>query len=97
MTKIDNGEFLDSMMTRSRGEIRHIQSPKVTSTAPVSPENLRHASSPGLSQRVYSPRITELRKGKGPGMSPEGVEIVEIPSPRPNSLLGRNGHASSSS
>lgn len=96
VTKIENREFLDEIMTRSRGEIRNIQSPKITSTTPVSQENLRHAFSPGLSQRLHSPRITELRKGKSPGMSPEGVEIMEVPSPQP-SLLGRNGHASSSS
>ncbi|XP_021718923.1 boron transporter 1-like isoform X1 [Chenopodium quinoa] len=96
MTKMESGEFLDDIMTRSRGEIRHIQSPKISSSTPVSQESLRHASSPGLSHRVYSPRITEPRKGKSPGMSPEGVEIMEIPSSRP-SPLGRNGHASSSS
>ncbi|CAO2819069.1 unnamed protein product [Amaranthus hypochondriacus] len=93
---IEKGEFLDGIMTRSRGEIRHIQSPKISSTNPVSQENMRHASSPGLSHRVYNPQISESRKGKSPGMSLEGVEITEIPSPRP-SQLGRNFDASSSS
>ncbi|KAL2936041.1 putative boron transporter 2 [Bienertia sinuspersici] len=96
MANIETGEILDEIITRSRGEIRHIHSPKTTSSTPTSQEKLRHTSSPGLSQRVHSPRFTEMRKGKSPGMSPEGVEITEIPSIQP-SPLGRNSHASSSS
>ncbi|KAK9747898.1 hypothetical protein RND81_02G022200 [Saponaria officinalis] len=78
MTTIDSGEFLGEIMTRSRGEIRHIQSPKITSTSP--------ASLPVLSQRSpkMSPRVVGLRNEGYPRTSPKEDEIRETtPSPRP--------------
>lgn len=93
---IDSGEFLDEVMTRSRGEIRHIQSPKITSSSPASEEEMRRASSPRMSQSVYSPRVNSMRERWSPGMSPRGIEIKESPPPR-LSPLGQHAHASSSS
>lgn len=96
VTSINSGEFLDEIMTRSRGEVRHIQSPKITSSTPASQEGMRHACSPGMPQRIYSPRVTGLRERWSPGMSPRGIEIKESPSPRPSSL-GQHALTSSSS
>ncbi|KAJ8449093.1 hypothetical protein Cgig2_004148 [Carnegiea gigantea] len=96
VTSIKSGEFLDEIMTRSRGEVRHIQSPKITSSTPASQEGMRHACSPGMPQRIYSPRLTGLRERWSPGMSPRGIEIKESPSPRPSSL-GQHARTSSSS
>lgn len=63
VTNFDNGEILDEIITRSRGEIRLTQSPKVTSSTPTSLEDIRPAHSPRISQRVYSPHVNELRGG----------------------------------
>lgn len=58
-----SGEILDEIMTRSRGEIKHISSPKVTSlTASPAPQDL----SPRFAGRAYSPRIRRLRGERSP-------------------------------
>ncbi|KAL9239603.1 hypothetical protein vseg_013912 [Gypsophila vaccaria] len=78
MATIDSGEFLGEIMTRSRGEIRHIQSPKITSSSP--------ATLPVLSQQCprMSPRVIDLRNERYPKMSPKDDEIREkTPSPHP--------------
>lgn len=95
-THIDSGEILDEMITRSRGEIRHTQSPKVTSSSPASLGDMKPAYSPRLSQRAYSPRLSELRAEQSPRLTGKGVELNETPSPRP-SILGKSPHGSSSS
>lgn len=59
----DNGEILDGIITRSRGEIRRMCSFKVTSTtAPPSKEFKRVQSLqiPRHTDMVYSPRVSEL-------------------------------------
>lgn len=95
-TRIDSGEILDEMITRSRGEIRNTQSPKVTSSSPASLGDMKPAYSPRLSQRAYSPRLSELRAEQSPRLTGKGVELNETPSPRP-SILGKSPHGSSSS
>ena len=94
-THIDSGEILDEIVTRSRGEIRHAQSPRITSSTPGSLEDMKPAYSPRISQRAYSP-INKLKVGRSPTMDGKGLEIKQTPSPRP-SVLGQNDHASSSS
>lgn len=87
-SSVDDGEILDEIVTRSRGEIRHVQSPKLTSTS----------SSSHLPQRSLSPRVVELREGWSPRASPKGIEIKESPSPSPRpSILGRQTYPGSSS
>lgn len=56
----DGGEILDGIITRSRGEIKHMCSPKVTSSSST-PAKALHLQSPRLSEKAYSPRISELR------------------------------------
>lgn len=67
----ETGEIMDEIITRSRGEIRHICSPKVTSSTST-PKNLQ---SPHFPQKAYSPRVNELRgqlsAGRG-ALSPTG-------------------------
>lgn len=62
----DGGEFLDGIMTRSRGEIKRICSPKVTSTSA--------SSTPGTGKdvrmRLCSPRVSELRGEIRSNLSP---------------------------
>ncbi|KAJ6688171.1 ANION EXCHANGE PROTEIN [Salix koriyanagi] len=86
---IDDGEILDEIITRSRGEIRHKQSPKVTSSAPGS------VTSPRLSQRAYSPRVSEPRVDRSPIFTSNGVELKQTPSPG-LSNLGKSNPGSSS-
>ena len=95
-THVDSGEILDEIITRSRGEIRHAQSPRITSSTPGSLEDMKPAYSPRVSRRAYSPRINKLKVGRSPTMDGKGLEIKQTPSPRP-SVLGQNDHASSSS
>ncbi|XWS38893.1 hypothetical protein CRYUN_Cryun18bG0002200 [Craigia yunnanensis] len=63
----DDGEILDGMITRSRGEIRRMCSPKVTSSTATPYKEFKSLQSPGLSEKVYSPRVGELRGEQSPG------------------------------
>ncbi|GMQ10111.1 hypothetical protein CsSME_00053243 [Camellia sinensis var. sinensis] len=93
---IDSGEVLDEIITRSRGEIRHAHSPKITSSTPGSVDDMKPAYSPRLTHRAYSPRINELKVERSPKMAGKGLEIKQTPSPGP-STLGQRTHGSSSS
>ncbi|XVE57155.1 hypothetical protein DITRI_Ditri04bG0069200 [Diplodiscus trichospermus] len=83
---IDGAEILDEIMTRSRGEIRRTQSPKISSTTQSSLGDIKPFCSPQVSQKAYNPgRLT----GKG-------LELKQTPSPGP-STLGQSNRCSSSS
>lgn len=90
---VDSGEILDEIITRSRGEIRHAHSPKVTSSTPGSQEDMKPAYSPRVPQRAHSPRLSELKLGRSPSETGKG-EIKQTPSPRP-SPLGQSPYGSS--
>lgn len=97
IASIDSGEMLDEIVTRSRGEVRRVQSPKITSTtSPAASESMVHVYSPRLRTRSSSPRFGEPISAKGLRKSPRGIEIWETPSPRP-SMLGREVEGSSRS
>ncbi|CAH9069042.1 unnamed protein product [Cuscuta europaea] len=89
--RVDSGEYLDQIMTRSHGEIRHISSPKVTSSTPTSVDEIKSVNSPQLRHRAYSPRVKELRAERSPAMTGKGQ-----PSPGPSKLGGRDNPANSS-
>ncbi|KAL7138989.1 hypothetical protein ABFS83_09G020300 [Erythranthe nasuta] len=85
---LDSGEVFDEIITRSRGEIRHGRSPKVTSSSTQSPrEEMKSVYSPRISRGGHSPRLNEIRMEVGPRLSP---------SPRP-SVLGQTSRRGSSS
>ncbi|KAL4584928.1 hypothetical protein LXL04_009539 [Taraxacum kok-saghyz] len=84
-TQVDSAEVLDGIITRSRGEIRHTSSLKVTSLTQTPIEDMKPMYSPRVTQRVYSPRL----RGE---MSPR---IKKTPSPR-SSILGQTSNGSSS-
>lgn len=92
-TDIDGGEILDEMVTRSRGEIRHFQSPKITSSSPTPLQHMNPSYSPQVSESTYSPRVRELRGERSPGLSGKGIEIKHMPSPGPSGL-GLSSHGS---
>lgn len=57
-------EILDEVITRSRGEIRHLSSPKITSsTATPAHDSKSTLQSPRPS---FSPRVSELKGEKSP-------------------------------
>ncbi|KAM3751714.1 hypothetical protein ACB098_04G131000 [Castanea mollissima] len=89
VTNLDDGEILDEIITRSRGEIRLTQSPKVTSSTPTLLEDIRPAHSLRISQRVYSPHVNELRGEQSPRLKGKGFEAKQTPSPGP-SILGQS-------
>ncbi|XP_062116255.1 probable boron transporter 2 [Humulus lupulus] len=95
-TNIDGAEILDEIITRSRGEIRRTQSPKVTSSMPSSLEHTKPVFSPRLSQRVYSPRLNEIRGEQSPQSPGKEIEGKQTRSPGP-SVLGKSSPGSSSS
>lgn len=58
------GEILDEVITRSRGEVRHVSSPRITSsTATPAHDSKSTLQSPRPS---FSPRMSELRGEKSP-------------------------------
>lgn len=63
---IDDGEILDGMITRGRGEIRRTCSSKVNSSTTTPCRDFKGLQSPrvslSLSEKVYSPRVNELRE-----------------------------------
>ncbi|XP_055818420.1 boron transporter 1-like [Solanum dulcamara] len=61
----DDGEIMDGMMTRSRGEIRRMCSSKVTSCNATPARDSVSIQSPRLPNKVYSPRVSEI-KGESP-------------------------------
>lgn len=92
-SQIDSGEVLDGIITRSRGEIRHTYSPKITSST-QSPREMQSSYSPRLPQRTYSPRLQELMVNRSPRSPGKGLEIKQTPSPGP-SYLGETSKGSS--
>ncbi|XP_068636482.1 boron transporter 1-like [Aristolochia californica] len=83
----DSGEILDDIITRSRGEIRHTYSPKVSSSTPTTPrEDLKAIYSPRASQRAHSPHLSELRMEKGLHVSGKEIPSKHTPSPRTSTL-----------
>lgn len=94
---LDSSEVLDEIITRSRGEIRHSRSPKVTSSTQSPWEQMKPACSPRLSQlsRGHSPSPNEIRMEISPRLGGRALEITQTPSPRP-SMLSKTSHGSSS-
>ncbi|KAF3778091.1 putative boron transporter 3 [Nymphaea thermarum] len=69
----DDGEILDDIITRSRGEIRHAHSPKVTSSGESPRAEFKGLPSPQISERRYSPRVAELRREGSPWTGSRGT------------------------
>ncbi|KAE8124240.1 hypothetical protein FH972_019142 [Carpinus fangiana] len=89
INNIGSGEILDEIITRSRGEIRLTQSPKVTSSTPTTVEDIRPANSLHMSHRVFSPHVNELREEHSPRLKGAELEAKRTPSPGP-SIFGQN-------
>ncbi|KAF8776610.1 hypothetical protein HU200_003333 [Digitaria exilis] len=64
--RAQSAEILDDMVTRSRGEIKRLNSPKITSSGGTPVAELKNIRSPSISEKAYSPRLTELRQERSP-------------------------------
>ncbi|WVZ90793.1 hypothetical protein U9M48_037057 [Paspalum notatum var. saurae] len=64
--RAQSAEILDDMVTRSRGEIKRLNSPKITSSGGTPVAELKGIHSPSISEKAYSPRVTELRYERSP-------------------------------
>ncbi|KAJ3681322.1 hypothetical protein LUZ60_015811 [Juncus effusus] len=73
--RADCNELLDDIVTRSRGEVKRINSPKITSSGGTPVSELRSRNSPLMSEKAYSPRNTERRSPRFGGPSPRTGEI----------------------
>lgn len=80
------GEILDGIMTRSRGEIRHMCSPKVTSSGTTPARDPKILQSPCFSEKAYSPRVSELRGEQSPRPRPGGRGPISPSEARPSKL-----------
>ncbi|KAI3837698.1 hypothetical protein MKW98_027057 [Papaver atlanticum] len=91
---MDGGEILDDIITRSRGEIRHTYSPKVTSTNSTLQNDTRPTTGQQVSQRAFNRSTSELRGEWSPRLRRNGSEVKQTPSPRP-SIPGQTSFDSS--
>lgn len=89
-TPAGDAEILDEIVTRSRGEVRHICSPKITSSTATPAKEFAGVQSPRLS--AVSPRVSELR-GLSPRSSVTGPYSPRIAETQP-SKLGRSDSTS---
>lgn len=64
--RTQSAEILDDMFTRSRGEIKRLNSPKITSSGGTPVTELKGLRSPCISEKAYSPHVTELRHERSP-------------------------------
>ncbi|KAJ0980559.1 hypothetical protein J5N97_008814 [Dioscorea zingiberensis] len=90
-----SGEILDEVVTRSRGEIRRVNSSKITSSTATPIADTKGLHSPRFPEKAYSPRVSELRREQSPQLRGR-----EGPSPRSGearpSKLGEGSHGSAS-
>ena len=70
------GEIFDEVITRSRGEFRHVSSPKITSSTGTPSNDPRSHQSPRPS---YSPRVSELKGVQSPRSSGRGPHSPRTP------------------
>lgn len=77
-----DGEILDEVITRSRGEFRHISSPKITSST-ATPTGDRKSLD---SHRSFSPRVSELRGEHSPRTGGQGTPGQRSAEAKPSSL-----------
>ncbi|XP_038905775.1 boron transporter 1-like [Benincasa hispida] len=78
-----DGEILDEVITRSRGEFRRISSPKITSSTATPISDRKSIDSP---HRSFSPRLSELRGEHSPRAGGRGTPGQRSAEAKPSSL-----------
>ncbi|KAK1316189.1 putative boron transporter 2 [Acorus calamus] len=82
----DEGEILDDMITRGRGEIRRVNSPKITSSTTTPARDSKDLHSPRFSEKAYSPRVSELKGDPSPRFDRRGPFSPRTGEARPSKL-----------
>ncbi|KAK1278711.1 putative boron transporter 2 [Acorus gramineus] len=82
----DDGEILDDMITRGRGEIRRVNSPKITSSTTTPARDPKDLHSPRFSEKAYSPRVSELKGDPSPRIDRRGPFSPRTGEARPSKL-----------
>ncbi|CAB4302438.1 unnamed protein product [Prunus armeniaca] len=80
-----DAEILDEVMTRSRGEFRHVSSPRITSSTSTPGNAPKILESPHSS---FSPRVNELRGERSPRTGGRGPNSPRTPGS--SSILGKS-------
>ncbi|CAL9009247.1 unnamed protein product [Prunus brigantina] len=80
-----DAEILDEVMTRSRGEFRHVSSPGITSSTSTPGNAPKILESPHSS---FSPRVSELRGERSPCSGGRGPNSPRTPGS--SSILGKS-------
>ncbi|KAM2257098.1 hypothetical protein ACFXTI_047384 [Malus domestica] len=80
-----DAEILDEVMTRSRGEFRHVSSPKITSSTSTPANAPEILASP---HKTFSPRVSELRGERSPLSGGRGSHSPGTPGS--SSILGKS-------
>ncbi|XP_030948308.1 probable boron transporter 2 [Quercus lobata] len=70
------GEIFDEVITRSRGEFKHVSSPKITSSTATPSNDRKSFPSPRAS---YSPRVGEIKGERSPRSSGRGPHSPRTP------------------
>ncbi|XP_009762959.1 boron transporter 1-like isoform X2 [Nicotiana sylvestris] len=78
-----SGEILDEMITRSRGEVKRINSPQITSSTATPIRDSKLLQSPRVPEKAYSPQISKLRSPLSGGRGPFSPRTGE---PKPSNL-----------
>ena len=73
---VGEGEIFDEVITRSRGEFRHVSSPKITSSIATPSNDPKSFQSP---HALYNPRIGELKGELSPQSSGRGPHSPRTP------------------
>ncbi|MCD9559318.1 Boron transporter 1 [Datura stramonium] len=81
-----SGEILDEMITRSRGEVKRINSPKITSSTATPIRETKLLQSPRLPEKTYSPQISKLRGQQSPLSGGRGPFSPRTGEPKPSNL-----------
>ncbi|KAF9595099.1 hypothetical protein IFM89_037033 [Coptis chinensis] len=89
----ETGEVLDEMITRSRGEIRHTSSPKVTSSTSTPMKDSKSVQSPRYLDKAFSPRVSVLRGARSPQLGGRGPLSPRTGEAKP-SKLGKGAQGS---
>ncbi|PKA63009.1 putative boron transporter 2 [Apostasia shenzhenica] len=66
-----SGEILDGIVTRSRGEVKHMNSPKINSSTSTPTNDPKGFHSPRFSEKPFSPR-SGLKREQSPRLSSRG-------------------------
>ncbi|KAJ8573671.1 hypothetical protein K7X08_010182 [Anisodus acutangulus] len=81
-----SGEIFDEIITRSRGEVKCVSSPKTTSSTTTPVRDTKLLQSPRFPEKPYSPQISKLRGQQSPHSGGRGTFSPRNREPKPSNL-----------